>query len=135
VKPNQARQLIRLVPTKAFADLLLSLVTLRLTERAVGTAGNVRANWSEASCCPTERTELRRLLNCLEADPSENTACNNTCCDCWLPWKFYLSDCCLDTNLLKRYLVTEVLIMWEVSMGGSHTRIYILIFTAPWLAL
>jgi hypothetical protein len=25
------------------------------------------------------------------------------------------------TNLRKRYLVTEVLIMWEVSMGGSHS--------------
>jgi hypothetical protein len=31
--------------------------------------------------------EVRRLLNCLEADPSENTARNNTCCFCWLPWK------------------------------------------------
>jgi hypothetical protein len=49
VKPDEARELIRLVPTKVFADLLLSLVTLRLTERAARTAGNVRANRSEAS--------------------------------------------------------------------------------------
>jgi hypothetical protein len=34
VKPDEARELIRLVPTKVFAHLLLSLVTLRLTERA-----------------------------------------------------------------------------------------------------
>jgi hypothetical protein len=27
--------------------------------------------------------------------------------------------------LRKRYLVTEVLIMWEVSMGGSHDTIVI----------
>jgi hypothetical protein len=69
-------------------------------------------------------TELRRLLNCLEADPSENTARNNTCCDCWLPWKSYLSGCCLDTDLRKRYLVTGIPNMWEVSMGGSHTPHY-----------
>jgi hypothetical protein len=31
--------------------------------------------------------------------------------------------CCLDTDLRKRYLVTEVLNMWEVSMGGSHREI------------
>jgi hypothetical protein len=29
----------------------------------------------------------------------------------------------LVTDLHKRYLVTEVLNMWEVSMGGSHTLI------------
>jgi hypothetical protein len=53
VKPDEARYLIWLVPTKVFADLLLSLVTLRLTERGARnancTAGTVRANWSEAS--------------------------------------------------------------------------------------
>jgi hypothetical protein len=32
-------------------------------------------------------TKLRCLLNCLEADPSENIARNSTCCVCWLPWK------------------------------------------------
>jgi hypothetical protein len=31
----------------------------------------------------------------------------------------------LDTDLRKRYLVTEVLNMWEVSMGGSHTVEYV----------
>jgi hypothetical protein len=65
--------------------------------------------------------ELRRLLNCFEADPSENTARSNTCCVCWLPWKFCLSGCYLDTDLRKRYLVTGIPNMWEVSMGGSHT--------------
>jgi hypothetical protein len=44
-------------------------------------------------------TELRRLLNCLEADPSENTSRNNTSCVCWLLWKSYLSGCYLDTDL------------------------------------
>jgi hypothetical protein len=34
VKPDEARELIWPVPTKVFANLLLSLVTLRLTERA-----------------------------------------------------------------------------------------------------
>jgi hypothetical protein len=38
VKPDEARELIWLVPTKVFADLLLLLVTLRLTERATRTA-------------------------------------------------------------------------------------------------
>jgi hypothetical protein len=46
------------------------------------------------------------------------------CCDCSSPWNYCLSGCCLDTDLHKRYLVTEVLNMWEVSMGGSHTSIY-----------
>jgi hypothetical protein len=59
------------------------MVTLRLTERAARTrelhCWNVRANRSEASWHLTERTELRRLLNCLEANPSVNTARNNTC--------------------------------------------------------
>jgi hypothetical protein len=47
VKPDEARELIWLVPTKVFADLLLSLVTLRLTERATWIQ---RANLSESSC-------------------------------------------------------------------------------------
>jgi hypothetical protein len=33
VKPDEARELIWLVATEVFADLLLLLVTLRLTER------------------------------------------------------------------------------------------------------
>jgi hypothetical protein len=37
VKPDEARELIWLVPAKVFADMLLSLVTLRLTERAART--------------------------------------------------------------------------------------------------
>jgi hypothetical protein len=95
-----------------------------LREHSNCTAGTVRSNRSEASWQLTwlsGRTELRRLLNYLEADPSENTARNNTCCDCWLPCKSCLSECCLDTNL--RYLVTEVLIIWEVSMRGSYNFI------------
>jgi hypothetical protein len=47
------------------------------------------------------------------------------CCYCSSPWKSCLTDCCLDTDLHKRYLVTKVLNMWEVSMGGSHTLHYI----------
>jgi hypothetical protein len=39
-----------------------------------------------------------------------------------------LSGCCLDTDLHKRYLVIEVLNMWEVSMGGSHKAIELLLF-------
>jgi hypothetical protein len=38
VKPDEAGELIWLVPTKVFADLLLSVVTLRRTERATRTA-------------------------------------------------------------------------------------------------
>jgi hypothetical protein len=30
----------------------------------------------------------------------------------------------LGSDLRKRYLVTEVPNMWEVSMGGSHTTIW-----------
>jgi hypothetical protein len=104
-----------------FADLLLLLVTLRLTERATRAAGTVRVNWSEASSLQADWTELRRLLNWLEADPSENTARNNTCCVCWLPLKSCLSGCYLDTDLRKRCLVIEIPNTWEVSMGGSHT--------------
>jgi hypothetical protein len=44
-------------------------------------------------------------------------------CDCSSLWKSCLSGYCLDADLRKRYLVTEVLNMWEVSMGGSHTTI------------
>jgi hypothetical protein len=36
-KPDEARELIWLVPTKFFANLLLSLVALRLPERAAQT--------------------------------------------------------------------------------------------------
>jgi hypothetical protein len=79
VKPDEARELIRLVPTKVFADLLLLLFTLRLTERATRTAGIVSVNRPEASSLLADWTELRRLLNCLEADPSVNTARNNSC--------------------------------------------------------
>jgi hypothetical protein len=43
VKPDEARELIWLVPTKVFADLLLSLVSLRLTERDARTAPVYRA--------------------------------------------------------------------------------------------
>jgi hypothetical protein len=75
VKPDEARELIRLVPTQVFADLLLSMVTLRLTERATWTRElNVLtclshlANW----------TDPRRLVNCFEADPSVDTVRNNT---------------------------------------------------------
>jgi hypothetical protein len=38
VKPDEATELIWLVPTKVFVDLLLSLVTLRFAERATRTA-------------------------------------------------------------------------------------------------
>jgi hypothetical protein len=38
VKPDEAGELIRLVPTKVFTDLLLSVVTLRVTEGATRTA-------------------------------------------------------------------------------------------------
>jgi hypothetical protein len=38
------------------------------------------------------------------------------CCDSWLPWKFCLSGCCLDTDLGK---------LWEVPMEGSHKLIRI----------
>jgi hypothetical protein len=38
VKPDEVGELIRLVPTKAFADLLLSVGKLRLAERATRTA-------------------------------------------------------------------------------------------------
>jgi hypothetical protein len=58
-----------------------------LCEQANCTAGTVRVNWSEASSWLTDWTELRRLYNCLEVDPNGNTARNNTCCVCWLPWK------------------------------------------------
>jgi hypothetical protein len=37
--------------------------------------------------------------------------------------KSCLSGCCLNTDLRKRYLVTEVHNMREVSMGGFHTSI------------
>jgi hypothetical protein len=110
-----------LVPTKVFADLLLSLVTLRLMERATRTAGTVRVNRPEASSLLADLlSDPRRLVNCLEADPSKNTARKNACCVCWLPWKSCLSGCCLDTDLHKRCLVIEVFNMWEVSTGGSH---------------
>jgi hypothetical protein len=72
-------------------------------------------------------TNLRRLLSCLEADPSVNTAGNNT----WIVaivgyhGKSCLSGCYLDTDLRKRYLVTEVHNMWEFSMGGPHTTNYV----------
>jgi hypothetical protein len=48
-------------------------------EHAKCTAGTVRANRSETSWQHTVWTDLRCLLNCLEADPSENTARNNAC--------------------------------------------------------
>jgi hypothetical protein len=92
-------------------------------EHAICTAGTVRANRSEAFSLLAGWTELCRLVNCLEADPSENTARNNTCCVCWLPWKSCLLGCYQDTDLLKRYLVTGIPNMWEVSMGGSHITI------------
>jgi hypothetical protein len=66
VKPDEARELIWMVPTEVFADLLLLLVTLRLTERVTRTAGTVRVNRPEASSllaelnCVISLTALRR---------------------------------------------------------------------------
>jgi hypothetical protein len=42
MKADEDEELIWLVPTKVFADLFLSVVTLRLTERATRTALLVR---------------------------------------------------------------------------------------------
>jgi hypothetical protein len=157
MKPES--ELIRLVPTKVFADLLLSLVTLRLTERATRTAGTVRFNRPEASCwlnwtlsrnyftsdsqsanmswyrvplwdlrpdIISCRNVLRRLLNCLEVDPSVK--------HCSYHGKSCLSGCYLDTDLRKRYLVTEVLNMWEDSMWGSR-RVYGVTATAVFFVM
>jgi hypothetical protein len=93
-------------------------------EHAKCTAGTARANWSEASLLLTGWTELRLIRNCLQADPSANTARNNTWCVCWLKWKSCFSACYLDTDLRKRYLVTGIPNMWDVSMEGSHTTNY-----------
>jgi hypothetical protein len=32
------------------------------------------------------------------------------CCDSWLPWKFCLSGCCLDTDLHNLYLGSDLII-------------------------
>jgi hypothetical protein len=37
-----------------------------------------------------------------------------------LPWKSCSSGCYVDTDLRKRYLVTGIPNMWEVSMGCCH---------------
>jgi hypothetical protein len=74
--PDEARELIWLVPTKVFADLLLSLVTLRLTERATRTAllelyvliglRHLRYWLAELNCAFSvtafRRTQLKTLL-------------------------------------------------------------------------
>jgi hypothetical protein len=73
------------------------------------TARNIHANRWEASWQLTDWTDPRRLVNCLEADPSVNTARNNS----------YI----VAIVLRKLYLVTGIPNMWEVSMGGSHTGI------------
>jgi hypothetical protein len=83
----------------------------------------------------TLQCETRCLLTWLEADPSENTARNNTCCVCWLPWKSCLSGCYLDTDLRKSYLVTGIPNMWEDSMGGSHTLNLTMDVANNWLAI
>jgi hypothetical protein len=44
--------------------------------------------------------------------PNENTARNNTCCVCLLPWKSCLLSCFLDTDLGN---------LWEVPVEGSHS--------------
>jgi hypothetical protein len=75
MKPES--ELIRLVATNVFADLPLSLVTLRLTERATRTA-LLELDALTSPCHLANWIELRRLVNCLEADPSVNTARNNT---------------------------------------------------------
>jgi hypothetical protein len=46
------------------------------------------------------------------------------------------SGCCLDTDLRKRYLVFEVLNLWEVSTAGSH-KLFTILFNCcvrrkPW---
>jgi hypothetical protein len=127
VKYDEARELIWLVPTKVFADLLLSLVTLRLTERAARTAllemymltgrGHL-ADWltdwlTELNCVVSltvlRRTQVKTLLATIHV--------------AFVCYHGKSSDCYLDSNLRKRYLVTEDLIMSEASMGGSHNFI------------
>jgi hypothetical protein len=51
------------------------------------------------------------------ADSSSQT--RSPSCDCWLPWKFCLSGCCLDTDLCNRYLGSD-LVTWEIPMERSH---------------
>jgi hypothetical protein len=81
MKPES--ELIRLVPTKVLADLLLSLVTLRLKERASRTRElhyyKSKSYLVRVIFVTDWLTDPRRLVNCLEADPSVNTARNNSC--------------------------------------------------------
>jgi hypothetical protein len=81
VKPDETREFIWLVPTKDFADLLLSLVSLRLTERAARTRSlhcwNVRANGSETSWLLKRLLRVFLLLSCCE--PNIETAFNHSC--------------------------------------------------------
>jgi hypothetical protein len=60
-------------PTCSYCWLLWHLQNVP-REHAICTAGTVRANRSEASSLLAGWTELRLLRNCLQADPSENTA-------------------------------------------------------------
>jgi hypothetical protein len=66
--------------------------------------------WKFLSCLlGAPSTDPRRLINCLEADPSENTDRNNACLLRLLVTKeILLSGCCLDTDLRKRYLGSDL---------------------------
>jgi hypothetical protein len=67
-------------PTCSYRWLLCDLQNVA-REHAKCTAGTARANRSETSwrLIGLNWTELRCLLNCLEVDPSVNTARNNSC--------------------------------------------------------
>jgi hypothetical protein len=77
--------LIWLVPTKVFADLLLSVVTLWLTERATRTSLLIMYALTGPrhlrclSCMFLRRIVLRRNPLCASQRTAKETACNDSC--------------------------------------------------------
>jgi hypothetical protein len=95
-----------------FADLSLSLVTLRLTKRATRTALLEVYVLTGASHLSNRLTEasfrISVLMSCGGPKCRHYSQQYMNCCDCWLPRKSCLSGCCLDTDLCNCYLGSDL---------------------------
>jgi hypothetical protein len=113
---SEARELIWLVPTKVFADLLLSLVTLRLTERTTRT--------SELHCsnCTCKLIRVQVLHDWRSVSQSVCLGIDHPCGTCdqiLLPVGMLLSYFC-EAPSLTRGRVCSVITQWSESCRTSN---------------
>jgi hypothetical protein len=89
-----------------------------------GRVCNLQCNHSIVRVAQNPKSYSEASSTYISVDVLRRTKCRHLsqqfmyCCDYWLPWKFCLSGCCLDTNLRKRYLGSDLVtcgrFLWKV---------------------